>query len=57
MFDGLFARAGLHDREAVFGQPLRHDLPERRFVVDQQEVLRDRFDHRGRRYFDTILRG
>ena len=35
----LFARAGLLDPEPVLAEPLRDDLAERRFVVDEQQVL------------------
>ena len=52
----LFAVRGLLDDEAVVGQPLGDGLPQRRLVVDEQQMFRV-FSHLVvRRYFDTRRR-
>ena len=38
----LFARAGLLDPESVLGEPFGNHLAERRFVVDEQQMVRRR---------------
>ena len=49
----VFAVGGLLDDEAVVGEPLRDGLPQRRLVVDEEQMFRV-FSHLVvRRYFDT----